>query len=142
MASWSATVEDEIVIEKVRIIERCLDRVREEFGGDPARLENHTIEDALVLNLQRACEAAIDLAMHAVRLRRLGLPHESREAFSLLEAARILDPSVADRMRKMVGFRNIVVHAYQDIDRARLVSIVQNHLEDFVEFCKAIVRFK
>jgi len=124
----------------VRIIERSLDRVRQEVGGDAGRLAHHAIEEALVPNLQRAGEAAIDLAMHAVGWRRLGIPHESREASSLLEAARIIDAAAAGRMRTRVGLRSIVVHADQEIDRARLVSIVQNDLDGFVSFRTAIVQ--
>jgi uncharacterized protein YutE (UPF0331/DUF86 family) len=133
-------VEDDITREKIRIIERCLDRVREEFGGDAKRLESHTIEDALVLNLTRACEAAIDISMHVVRLKRLGLPQESRDAFTLLESAHVIDGALARRMKGMVGFRNTVVHAYQEIDRDILVKIVEHHLDDFTSLASAITQ--
>jgi uncharacterized protein YutE (UPF0331/DUF86 family) len=133
-------VEDDITREKIRIIERCLNRVREEYGGDARRLENHTIEDALVLNLTRACEAAIDLAMHVVRLKRLGLPQESRDAFTLLESALVIDAALAARMKGMVGFRNTVVHAYQEIDRKVVVKIVEQHLGEFDALARAITQ--
>ena len=60
-------------------------RVREEYAGDEANLfKDQTRQDAIILNLQRACEAAIDLAMQRVRAHRLGVPQESRDAFSML----------------------------------------------------------
>ncbi len=62
---------DDVVLNKVAIVERCLKRVREEFRDDPARLDITIVEDSIVLNLQRACEATIDLAMHLVAMRRL-----------------------------------------------------------------------
>ena len=43
------------------------------------------MQDSIILNIQRACEASIDLAMHIVSDLKLGLPKTSREAFKLLE---------------------------------------------------------
>ena len=65
-------VED-VIVNKTSIIERCLRRVREEYDDDPANLHDDiTKQDAIILNLQRACQAAIDLAMHLVREHGLG----------------------------------------------------------------------
>jgi hypothetical protein len=67
-----------VVVNKVGTIERCLARVREEFGQDGSELDvDQRRQDALVLNLLRACETAIDLAMHMVRVRALGAPRSS-----------------------------------------------------------------
>ena len=49
-----------------------------------------TRQDSIILNVQRACEAAIDLAMHAVSARRLGVPKLTREAFQMLRDAGLL----------------------------------------------------
>ncbi|MFM7245188.1 MAG: type VII toxin-antitoxin system HepT family RNase toxin [Planctomycetaceae bacterium] len=71
---------DDVSLNKLAIIERCLRRVAEEYRGDPARLENFTIQDSVVLNVQRACEAAIDMAMHVIAVRRLGVPQDAHPA--------------------------------------------------------------
>ncbi len=133
-------MNDDVVRNKALSMERCLERINQEFGGDPARLEDQTVEDAIVLNLQRACESAIDLAMHVVASRRLGVPQESREAFSLLEKAGAIDAATADAMRRMVGFRNIAVHDYQKPRRTILFSILENNLGDFGRLIKALLR--
>ena len=88
---------DDVSINKAAILERCVTRVREEYAGDETNLfRDQTRQDAIILNLQRACEAAIDLAMHRVRLHRLGVPQESRDAFSMLaEAGRLAEPRLA-----------------------------------------------
>jgi len=73
---------DDVLLNKAATIDRSVRRVREEHGGDDASLlSNQTRQDAIVLNLLRACEAAIGAAMHVVRVRRLGIPQETREAF-------------------------------------------------------------
>jgi uncharacterized protein YutE (UPF0331/DUF86 family) len=133
-------VSDDTVLNKVSIVERCVGRVREEFRGDTARLDNQTVQDAIVLNLQRACETAIDLAMHVIARDRLGLPQDSRHGFTLLEEARVLDHGLAERMRRMVGFRNVAVHEYTALSRPILENILTSHLDDFAAFCTAIMR--
>ena len=128
---------EDVVRNKVASIERCLRRVREEFRDDPRRLDDQTVQDALLLNLQRACETSIDLAMHLVAHEGLGLPQESREAFRMLEAAGAVDAELSMRLQRMVGFRNIVVHAYQQLSRPILLSILQTRLGDFEAFARA-----
>lgn len=96
---------DDVLLNKVATVERCLARVRDEYRGHESELEtNLTRQDAIVLNLQRACEACIDLAMHLVRKRHLGLPQESRQAFVLLEEAGLLDRELSVRMQARLQF--------------------------------------
>ena len=96
---------DDILINKRAVIERCLARITEEYRGEPERLTNFTIQDSIILNLQRACEASIDLAMHIVARKHLGIPQDSRDAFELLRKAGVLDDRLAGRLKAMVGFR-------------------------------------
>ena len=129
---------DDVILAKAAIIERCVVRVREVHGGDDGVLTRDiTRQDSIVLNLQRACEASIDLAMHIVRTRRLGVPQESREAFGLLERAGLLDSDLAGRMSRMVGFRNIAVHDYRKLSMEIVASLVRERLDDFLDFTRA-----
>lgn len=59
-------MESDVVLNKIHIIERCLNRIHEEYANNPENLVNFTKQDSIILNLQRACEASIDLAMHVV----------------------------------------------------------------------------
>jgi uncharacterized protein YutE (UPF0331/DUF86 family) len=131
---------DDVLLNKVAIIERCLTRIEEEYWGHEDELEdNFTRQDAIVLNLLRSCEAAIDLAMHVVRLQRLGLPQSSREAFGLLEQAGLVSASLSQRMQSMVGFRNIAVHDYQALSLEVVRAILEQHLEDFRQFAGVLL---
>ena len=94
----------------------------------------------MVLNLLRACEASIDLAMHYVADGRLGVPQSSRDAFSLLEKAGKISSEISASMRNMVGFRNIAVHSYQDLQRPILEAILDRHLGDFERFIHELSR--
>lgn len=128
---------DDIILNKVEIIERCVRRVREVHAGDTVAFENDlTRQESVLLNLQRACEAAIDLGMHLVRLGRLGIPKTSREAFDLLERSGTLPSALAAPLRAMVGFRNVAVHDYRRLDLAVVEAIVERHLDDLLAFAR------
>lgn len=132
---------DDVLLNKAAAIERAVGRARQEYAGDDANLlQNQTRQDAIILNLQRACESSIDAAMHLVRVHRLGVPQETREAFDLLERAGRLDSSLATRLRKMVGFRNVAVHDYQKLNLDVVRSILVERLDDFLEFTRLLLR--
>lgn len=131
---------DDVLINKAAAIERAVRRVREEHAGDDANVTaNQTRQDSIVLNLQRACESSIDAAMHLVRIHRLGVPQETREAFEFLQQAQIIDAELADRLKKMVGFRNIAVHDYQRLSLDIVRQIVAQHLDDFLKFTRVLL---
>jgi len=132
-------MRDDVVLNKVAMIERCLRRVAEDYQGQPARLENFTNQDAIVLNVQRACEAAIDLAMHIVAQRRLGVPQDARSAFDLLHRESLITAELAKRLKAMVGFRNIAVHDYQQLQTVILQRILDERLGDLTEFCQRVL---
>lgn len=123
---------DDILLNKASIIERCLKRIREEYENDPS-LENYTHQDALILNLERACQASIDMAMHICAKEHLGIPQNSADAFVRLKEANKLSEETTQAMILMTGFRNRAVHLYQKLDLTILKKIVETHLEDFVK---------
>lgn len=132
---------DDVILNKAASIERCLHRIEEEYAGNDQNLvENQTKQDAMVLNLQRACETAIDLAMYVVSRRKLGVPQDSRDAFALLQTAGILPANLATRMQKMVGFRNVAVHEYARLNLDVVRTIITKQLDDFRTFSSKIVK--
>jgi uncharacterized protein YutE (UPF0331/DUF86 family) len=122
---------NDVILNKAATIERCLHRVREVYAGDDHNLrEDLTRQDSIVLNLQRACEAAIDLAMHLVREHHLGIPQDSREAFDLLSGVGLYPRESAEKLRRMVGFRNVAVHDYQALNLDIVREIIRSHTDD------------
>jgi uncharacterized protein YutE (UPF0331/DUF86 family) len=123
---------DDTLLNKCAISERCLQRIEQDYIGFEDQIESDFMrQDAVVLNIQKACEASIDLAMHVVRWKKLGLPRESRGAFELLKTSNLMEKRLAKKMMKMVGFRNLAVHNYQNINLEIVHSIVTKHLDDF-----------
>jgi len=128
------TDPDDICLNKAAIIERTIRRMFEEFQADPL-LENFTHIDALTLNLERACQAAIDLAMHLVAREHLGMPQTGADAFRLLLGGKLITPQTARDMVAMTGFRNIAIHQYRELDLSVLRAIVTDRWKSLVVFC-------
>jgi uncharacterized protein YutE (UPF0331/DUF86 family) len=125
---------EDVVLNKVAAIERCVNRIREEYiGNEDSWKVNFTVQDSILLNLQRACESSIDLANFIVKKRKLGIPQNSRDAFDFLAQAKIINEPLQVKMKHMVGFRNMAVHEYHVLDLSVIDSIIQNNLEDFQE---------
>ena len=135
-------VNNDVVLNKVLTIERCVKRIEEVYANEPANLKDFTKQDSIILNIQRACEASIDLAMHVVSEKKLGLPKASRDAFRFLQEADIIDQRMAKTLMNMVGFRNIAVHDYQTIELDILQAIINRHLGDFTAYTKIILNLK
>ena len=134
---------DDVILNKAGVIERCVARVREEHdGNDDNLMNNFTRQDSIILNLQRACEATIDLAMHLVRVKKLGIPQESKDAFLFLTEAELLNKKLSERLMKMVGFRNIAVHDYKKLNLEIVKSIVNNDLDVFLDFSKWAIQIE
>ncbi|NGX40246.1 MAG: hypothetical protein KR126chlam4_00063 [Candidatus Anoxychlamydiales bacterium] len=131
---------DDVILNKVAIIEKCIKRIKEEYIGSEREFEtNFTKQDSIILNIQRACEAAIDLAAHLIRLNNLGVPQKTRDVFIFLEEGKIISQDLSKRLQKMVGFRNIAVHDYKALNLEIVKSIIEKQLGDFLEFTKLVI---
>ena len=132
---------DDVVLNKIATIERCILRIKEEYNCTEAALkENYTKQDAIVLNIQRAVQAALDMAMHIVRLKKLGIPQRSKDVFLMLEKQGILTSDTSNKMQKMVGFRNIAVHDYRQLNMNIMIAVLNHHLVDFTAFVSEILQ--
>jgi len=129
---------DDVTLNKIEIMKRCIRRVEEEYDGNPKNLENYTKQDSITLNIQRACEAVIDLGMHVIAERGLGIPQTSRDTFEILQDNRIISPEMSERLKAMIGFRNIAIHNYQRLNLKIIQAIIEKHMEDLVHFSEII----
>lgn len=127
---------DDVLLGKRVSLERCIMQARRYYSelGDTPLEEDYLRQDAIALNIQRACELALDMANRVIKTRKLGMPQESRESFTLLEQGGVIDRELATSLRGMVGFRNVLVHRYQDLDIGVLREVLDHRLDDLLTF--------
>jgi len=132
---------DDVLINKSATVERCMARAREEYERDPTTFATDiTRQDAAVLNVQRACEAVLDIGQHLVRREGLGVPQSARDVFELLAQGGWIDVELAQALKRMVAFRNIAVHDYQSLLLPILVSVITQHLGEFLDFTQTVLK--
>ena len=132
---------DDVLLNKAATIERCVARAREEYAADPPSFAlNYTRQDAAILNIQRACEASLDMGHHLIRREKLGVPQSARDVFTLLAQSGWIDASLADGLKRMVGFRNIAVHDYQALHLPIIISIITKHLDEFLDYSATLLK--
>lgn len=131
---------DDVVLNKTEIIKRCIRRVTEEYDGNSKNLENYTKQDSIILNIQRACEAVIDLGMHIIAEKGLGIPQTSRDTFEILQNNKIIDHEMSEQLKAMIGFRNIAIHNYQRLNLKIIQAIIEKELNNLLYFTDVILK--
>ena len=131
---------NDVVINKVQSLQRCVRRAREEYHADPVGFAtNFTRQDAALLNVLRACETTIDLANHIIRFARLGVPTSSAESFRLLQAEGVIGTRMSERLQRMVGFRNMVIHQYTQVDISIVEAVIVSDLDELLAFADRVL---
>ena len=133
-------LEKDVVLSKIAIIQRCLKRIDDIVAGDASKVDQLDVQEIALLNLQRAIQASIDMANVVISLKSLGLPASYKQSFWLLEQENIISSDLSNRMKGMVGFRNIAVHDYSELDMNILKSILKDHLGDFEKFYEIVYK--
>jgi uncharacterized protein YutE (UPF0331/DUF86 family) len=110
-----------VLAERVMAVERHLHRVAERLPASASDLQASTdASDAVILHLWQATQIVIDLSMAACLALKLGTPGSYADAFRRLQAAGVVEETLADRLVRAAGFKNVVAHAYESLDMARV----------------------
>jgi len=90
-------------------------------------------------DLHRALEAVMDIGSHLLSRIPGSRPSSYKDIPILLEKNKIIPSTFArEKMIKMAGYRNRMVHFYGNIDSDELFRIIQDDLEDFYTFLSFI----
>jgi uncharacterized protein YutE (UPF0331/DUF86 family) len=132
-------VDRDLVMAKAAVIDRCLRRIADVRGPRRSSLEPVDVDEIVAFNLQRAVQASMDMAVHVVDAEGYGLPESAVAALATLVRERLIDEALAERLGRMIGFRNVAVHGYRDLDRGIVESIASGHLNDLRAFARLVM---
>lgn len=124
--------------QKLESLRRCIQRVESRLPESLQALQNDLdAQDIVALNLTRAVQLCVDMAAHWLAENADGnAPRTMGQTFDALAQTGVIDQSLASRMKKSVGFRNVMVHSYDEIDWAIVYDIARYHLDDFRAFAR------
>ena len=132
-------MDREVIEHKLESLRRCLQRVAEKCPSDPVTLgRDPDLQDIVTINLSRAVQVCVDLGAHLIAGLDVSPPDTMGQTFDVLAHADVIPEHLAQQLKKAVGFRNIAVHHYDEIDWTIVHGIALHHLSDFSEFAKVI----
>lgn len=130
-----------MINEKLKRLEENL-RVLGKFKDDYTLkdvIADKVTEWALRYGLLESIQIIIDLSCSFVAEKNLGIPKNYSECIMLIVSNKYLDKDLGERIMRMVGLRNLLVHEYGIIDVQRLYEYL-DHLNDIRDFAIAISR--
>lgn len=134
-------MDRQLISAKLEALRHCVERVAERTPVSAAQLAaDEDRQDIIALNLTRAIQLCVDIAAHMLSEAKTTPPATMAEAFSVLASLGYIDPVLAERMKKAVGFRNVAVHSYQAIDWEIVYRICTERLGDFRDYAAAVAK--
>ncbi|MSQ52450.1 MAG: DUF86 domain-containing protein [Betaproteobacteria bacterium] len=132
-------MDKQLVSAKLESLRRALARVRQRTPSSAAALAaDIDVQDIVSLNLQRAVQLGVDIAYHLAADTETAEPATMADAFTALRDAGVIDPVIAEALRRAVGFRNIAVHQYEKMDWQIVFDVATKRIEDLEAFARAV----
>lgn len=126
-----------VLNEKLESLRRCIQRVEATCPDSARQLAEHIdAQDIVTLNLTRAIQLTVDIGNHLLSATDQPAPTTMGETFRLMREAGLIEADLADRLQRAVGFRNIAIHSYRDVDWRIVHSICTDRLDDFRDFAR------
>jgi uncharacterized protein YutE (UPF0331/DUF86 family) len=135
-------VDENSILLRIDHLKSYLDFLKEiKTKNEEEYLTNPYIYGSSERFLHLALECVINIGNHLVADLRLRKPQDNKDIFIILHEEEIISSSLKQKLVKMAGFRNLLVHGYTTINRKLIYGIIQNNLDDFVEFVKQIANY-
>ena len=131
---------DKDIIEAKFDIERNLKFIEEYYKEKSAKEIERDYRDyqALKFSLFEIVEACIDIANHIISAKRFERAEEYSKMFLVLGKNNVISKELAEKLAKMARFRNFLIHRYGDVNAEYLLKIINEDLQDIVNFMKEI----
>ena len=134
--------DPEIVRERCGRIRRYVRDLQDLSRIDAAAFKQNRERQYAVLHaLQLAIEACIEIGTHICAADALGVPASYAETFDFLEQGKVVDATLAGKLRNMARFRNRIVHFYWEMDLDEVYRILTGQLADFDQYLVAVERY-
>ena len=136
----SVPVDTEVIDARLRELSRRLRRVA---ARKPASIKalaaDEDMQDILTRNLELAIQSCIDIAFHLCGAHGK-VPTTAADAFTELAKLELIERGLAQRLQRAVGFRNVLVHGYTEVDWKIVMRVIRTDTRDLAAFGKAVLK--
>lgn len=135
-------VDTALLLRRLTVIRHSLARLESKQGlTREAFLADADAQDVVLRNLQVGVQACLDAGLHIIQDSGWELPGASVVVFEILARHGVVPAELASRLRRAAQMRNLLVHAYDAIDMARVHQTYTESSHDLEQFCRAVVAF-
>lgn len=120
------------IAEAISVLKELRKKTYEELISDKV------VISAVLWNLYIAIQGCIDVGLKIIGHLDLGYVTSYSDVFNVLYESKIISKELSEKLKKMAKFRNVLAHLYTKIDLRRVYSILQNNLDDIVDFLREI----
>ena len=132
-------MDRELIESKLEALRQFVRRIRDKTPTSVRTLSGDAdLQDIISVNLERAVQVCVDIAAHIIADSEEAPPATMGASFDALQRLGVLPAELALQLKRAVGFRNIAVHTYQDIDWSVVFEIVTTRLDDFGRFAGCV----
>ncbi len=134
-------INHQLLVQKISQLGEIIRRI-ENMDFTLEELENISdLQDLLTFRLIQGVEIAIDIATHLIAGLGLKVPESAASSFDVLAQEKIISKKLAKSLRQAVGFRNLAVHRYADLDFRLVYHDYHQDLNDLRQFVTAISQY-
>lgn len=138
-------LDSEFIRVKIELIQKDLENLKELSGFSMDEIAGDFYKwSTLKLVLVEIIGRAIDINTHIIAEQgdmKIPAPASSRETFIRLGTMGVLPADFADKVSKSAGFRNRVVHEYNNLERYKVYETVDEALAQFTRYCGYIMDY-
>ena len=133
--------DPDVLDAKLRELSRRLKRIESKRpAGIRALAQDEDLQDILARNLEVAIQNCMDIALHLCSAYGV-VPPTAARAFAVLADRGLIDAALAQRLQRAVGFRNVLVHEYAEVDWKIVMQVLRTGMRDLAGFGKAVLAF-
>jgi uncharacterized protein YutE (UPF0331/DUF86 family) len=130
-------VDETRVLRLLRAMADDVDRLAAEGDASEQRRADPMWLAGVKYHFVTAIEATVDVAQHICAAQGWGPPSSNGDAMRELGAHAVVPVHLADRMRRAVGFRNVLVHEYVAVDDSIVLARLAD-LADLLDFGRSV----
>ena len=133
-------IDPDRVFQKIAFIKEQIDDINELISNKdyPEIANDKLLVKGVKYSLQTAIESIIDIAYHIAAKKYNQAPEDARNALLILKKNGLIDDNDYHDFCRMVGFRNRMVHLYEDVSEERIYEYCTSRLGDFETFIEKI----
>lgn len=121
-------------------LEKFLQDLEEILPEEEEFLKNKEHQYSVSMLMMNIINICLDIGSEIISSKQLGYPETYRDIFTLLEKGKIIPSTLANKLRNLVGLRNLLAHEYGEVnmellyEQAKEIGFIEEFLKKSVSY--------